>query len=1062
MTHRDEAAPAAPGISVVFADAVAPALAAGEYEVEVTQTIAGDIGTPDRHEYRHVQPLRVTGPHFGLGPRDVFSVHPPAGSDADWSGRLPSVVLTQRGLPWVIETRTDQRVPADTAPLNAPAPWCAVLLLTPEELADGDPEAAASPAGTRQILLTDYLTPPPEVRGPAFTQRQIARFRQEHPADFTVTTIDIPAAVFSRIAPSLPETRLLAHTRTVRDDVGARLDAQAAGDYAAVLGNRLVAGSVSGVYIAHLVSLEGFEDALPPARLGTADRVRLISLTGWTFTSRARGEAFADVMQRLDTGPLRMPDALGEPAAMEDGTSAPDPDPRDPAMLIRKALALGYTAADYRTRLGENTVAWYRGPLLPVAIKPNPQPPFATAEAALVYDPETGMFDVSFAAAWQAGRLLALAERDVATELAAWVRRARRRLLRALARDRLARAYPLLAPSGTAGAAARARALLAGQLSPDPHPDPPDPESSRARSGSPGRAGVWGPPIDPTGLLDQIARLPGLIAPDELPELLAGPGTPTAALLAAIRARTPAATPAESARPAQAPAEQPSRPAPRRSVVGSLPSDAESARPGQSPVEQASFPVPRRSVVGSLPSDAESAGPAQSPVEQAGCSVPGRSVVGSLASDSGSAGPVQAPVEQAGCPVPGRSVVGSLLSDSGSAGSVQAPVEQAGCPVPGRSVVGSLASDSGSAGSVQAPVEQAGCPVPGRSVVGSLPSDVELAGSAQASAEQVSCPSPRRSAVGSLPSELRALIADREAAAAAVRGELPPPGVIEWLDRLTRLHTIPFPLLVPDTRALPPESIRFAHLDANWISALVDGALSVAAVDEPGHAVLDLLRPAVHRALRRPPQRPEPDTGGEIEPETDTSAPTPRRSAADPAPALSGFLLRSTAVADFPGLIVQGYADRERRRPLTLRRLDRLSPSVLFALFEGRISRVDLATPAQGAGFGVLFSTRNPAGEVYLRGVGGPLRSGRQIPGAVVPVPYRADPDPSSARIVDIGELYASILRSLTGLYAPAPVPQFGPGAFGLQLVVGGEAQAFDNLDAPAAAEPAAAERDRR
>ena len=913
MTHRDEAAPAAPGISVVFADAVAPALAAGEYEVEVTQAIAGDIGTPDRHEYRYVQPLRVTGPHFGLGPRDVFSVHPPAGSDADWSGRLPSVVLTQRGLPWVIETRTDQRVPADTAPLNAPAPWCAVLLLTPEEIADGDPEAAASPAGTRQILLTDYLTPPPEVRGPAFTQRQIARFRQQHPADFTVTTIDVPAAVFSRIAPSLPETRLLAHTRTVRDDVGARLDAQAAGDYAAVLGNRLVTGSDSGVYIAHLVSLEGFEDALPPARLGTADRVRLISLTGWTFTSRARGEAFAAVMQRLDTGPLRMPDALGEPAGMEDGTSAPDPDPRDPAMLIRKALALGYTAADYRTRLGERTVAWYRGPLLPVAMKPNPQPPFATAEAALVYDPETGMFDVSFAAAWQAGRLLALAERDVATELAAWVRRARRRLLRALAHDRLARAYPLLAPSGTAEAAARARALLAGQLSPDPHPDPPDPESGRPRSGSPGRAGVWGPPIDPTGLLDQIARLPGLIAPDDLPKLLAGPGTPTAALLAAIRARTPAAIPVESARPAQAPAEQPSRPAPGRSVVGSLPSDAELA------------------------------------------------------------GPVQSPVEQAGCPV------------------------------------------------------------------------------------------PRGSVVGSLPAELRALIADREAAAAAVRGELPPPGVIEWLDRLTRLHTIPFPLLVPDTRALPPESIRFAHLDANWISALVDGALSVAAVDEPGHAVLDLLRPAVHRALRRPPQRPEPDTGGEIEPETDTSAPTPRRSAADPAPALSGFLLRSTAVADFAGLIVQGYADRERRRPLTLRRLDRLSPSVLFALFEGRIGRVDLATPAQGAGFGVLFSTRNPAGEVYLRGVGGPLRSGQQIPGAVVPVPFRADPDPSSARIVDVGELYASILRFLTGLYAPEPVPQFGPGAFGLQLVVGGEAQAFDNLDAPAAAaEPAAADQDRR
>jgi hypothetical protein len=409
-------------------------------------------------------------------------------------------------------------------------------------------------------------------------------------------------------------------------------------------------------------------------------------------------------------------------------------------------------------------------------------------------------------------------------------------------------------------AGARARALLAAQLT----PAPPNPGTGR---------GVWGPPIDQTGLLDQIDRLPGLIAPEEFQDLLAGPGTPTSALLAAIRSRTPAAAP-------------------------SLPSI------------QTAPNVPTALNAPSIP-----AAPSAPSIPTA------------------SARPAMAPAEQA------------------------------------------------------------------------------------------SRPAPPRSALGSLPSEIRALIADPQAAAATIRGEAPPPGVLEWLDRLARLHTIPFPLLVPDTRALPPESIRFAHLDANWISALVDGALSVAAVDEPGHAVLDLLRPAVYQAL------------------------APHHPAADPAPALSGFLLRSTAVADFPGLIVQGYADRERRRPLTLRRLDRLSPTVLFALFEGRVGRVDLATPAQGAGFGVLFSSRNPGGEVYLRGIGDSFRSGEQIPGAVVAVPFRADSDPS-ARIIDIGELYASILRSLAGLYAPEPVPPFGPGAFGLQLVVGGETQAFDNLDA--------------
>ena len=197
-------------------------------------------------------------------------------------------------------------------------------------------------------------------------------------------------------------------------------------------------------------------------------------------------------------------------------------------MLVRKALALGYAAADYRTRLGERTVAWYRGPLLPVAMQPNPQPPFRDAEAALVYDPDTGMFDVSFGVAWQTGRLLALADREIATALAAWVRRSRRALVRALGRDRLRRTHPVVATS-PATAAAQARTLMAAELAPG--------------------AGAWGPPVDLSGLLGQVGRLPGLVAPDDLPGVLSGPGTPASALLAAVRSRGPYAA-ARKGRPA--------------------------------------------------------------------------------------------------------------------------------------------------------------------------------------------------------------------------------------------------------------------------------------------------------------------------------------------------------------------------------------------------------------------------------------------------------------------------------------------------------------------------------
>ena len=60
--------------------------------------------------------------------------------------------------------------------------------------------------------------------------------------------------------------------------------------------------------------------------------------------------------------------------------------------------------------------------------------------------------------------------------------------------------------------------------------------------------------------------------------------------------------------------------------------------------------------------------------------------------------------------------------------------------------------------------------------------------------------------------------------------ELPGPEgeVLQWLTRRRALKNIPFQYLVPTEDALPPETIRFFHIDRNWIDALIDGCLSVA------------------------------------------------------------------------------------------------------------------------------------------------------------------------------------------------------------------------------------------
>jgi hypothetical protein len=50
----------------------------------------------------------------------------------------------------------------------------------------------------------------------------------------------------------------------------------------------------------------------------------------------------------------------------------------------------------------------------------------------------------------------------------------------------------------------------------------------------------------------------------------------------------------------------------------------------------------------------------------------------------------------------------------------------------------------------------------------------------------------------------------------------------EWV--LDRLHMagIPAHYLLPDPSHIPPESLRFFHIDRNWLDAMVDGALSLA------------------------------------------------------------------------------------------------------------------------------------------------------------------------------------------------------------------------------------------
>lgn len=152
--------------------------------------------------------------------------------------------------------------------------------------------------------------------------------------------------------------------------------------------------------------------------------MRLCVLKSWSFTNDPYGTLnipalFAGLARPGYTDP--------EPLALRLAPAPPTGTPGESERYARERLRLGYVPVSYRVASGELTYAWYRGPFTPVT---TPTPPVVgstghtTADHALIYETEHGLFDISYAAAYTLGRTLALAD-PVFTEE---VTRARRRL----------------------------------------------------------------------------------------------------------------------------------------------------------------------------------------------------------------------------------------------------------------------------------------------------------------------------------------------------------------------------------------------------------------------------------------------------------------------------------------------------------------------------------------------------------------------------------------------------------------------------------------------------------
>jgi hypothetical protein len=341
-----------------------PPLVAGSYRARLEQTVTagGPISPVDRQ-------LVVTAPQFALSGTEVQSVFPPPNQEGAFDTRLPQIVLKRRTLPW------ERVLSASETASPSRRPWVALVLLTDTE-------------GTLRtgVPVTDVIPP-----------------NQHAALGVTATSgacdcLETSAPVVAQVFPRADEVALLCHVREVpladTELAGGDLD----GYLSVVLANRLPqAGNTYGAY---LISLEHRLDVLPTATgPGSASgTLRFPVLARWRFICATGGD-FQALMQGLDVG------ALGTAPA---GCPAVAP--------------TGHVAITHRSRRGEQRAAWYRGPLTPrqVVRRPAGTPYFAADQGRAIAS--DGLEDLTDAAAFELGRLLAMASPGFLVELLAWRR----------------------------------------------------------------------------------------------------------------------------------------------------------------------------------------------------------------------------------------------------------------------------------------------------------------------------------------------------------------------------------------------------------------------------------------------------------------------------------------------------------------------------------------------------------------------------------------------------------------------------------------------------------------
>jgi hypothetical protein len=462
-----------------------------------SQTVASTDGSIPATIYPYESRFTVSGPRFSLNPGDLVSMFPPPFSLGEFSNVLPHVVLSRPTLPW--ERSLDKEIA-----VNDP-PWLGIILFD-----EGDPPPPAREGTLLDLLPTTEKTDPgPEGR---FGRLPAGTYFPPFPCkpdtgtpdldygeswDDACLFLDIPADLFNRVMPTADDLGWLSQVREIqlfnKSETYVRKlrqsqsssDPDPVGQVAEVIGNRFALPGKRST--AHMVCLEQFGPVLPgpagashlPDQSGgeKTATVRVVSLKSWTYSAVSQEYTFAGLLLKVNKPGGVFTSATLQAPFQVTGKAG------DAA--VANAFKMGMAAFDHTTRLGDHTVSWFHGPFVPFNLETTVPFPGNVADQFTRYNPDAGMFDVSYSSAWQLGRLLGLQSSAYSSSLYDWKRATTQAVIQSVEEEFLNLPYgdmvSLLQQS------------LAGYLGPAAAPAAPAPAAGAAIASAPRPAAVQAP-----------------------------------------------------------------------------------------------------------------------------------------------------------------------------------------------------------------------------------------------------------------------------------------------------------------------------------------------------------------------------------------------------------------------------------------------------------------------------------------------------------------------------------------------------------------------------------------